>query len=151
MAQDSPRAATSQNGRWHALAAYFLRPFPKAEGFSPYRTPGLVVHIPVVALCVGLAVLVWGDRLAWWVIAVHLVVGVYLGRDAAIFAHYNPLITLTVWVVLFASIVVTSTLVRWAQALNGALPVAPWLVTVACVLLLLADAWWWGRDDSRPS
>ena len=44
--------------------AYFLKPFPKAEGFSAYRMPGLAVHVPVLILCVMAGVLLGRDS-AW--------------------------------------------------------------------------------------
>lgn len=84
--------------------SYFGRPFPKAEGFSAYRMPGLLVHIPVllVFLSLGLWLFSWGDPwLLLPVLAIYGVIGLYVGRDLAILAHYNPLITLATWVAAF--------------------------------------------------
>jgi hypothetical protein len=79
------------------LIDYLRRPFPKAEGFSAYRFPGLIVHLPI-ALCflaVGASLTLWEPHL-WPLLAVYLAVGIYLGRDLAILAHYNQLITVAV-------------------------------------------------------
>lgn len=79
------------------LIDYLRRPFPKAEGFSPYRFPGMVVHLPIILwfLTLGASLTLW-DPVLWALLPVYLVVGVYLGRDLAIYAHYNLLITLGV-------------------------------------------------------
>ena len=38
---------------------YFKKPFPSAKGFSPYRFPGILVHLPVIGafLVLGLLLL----------------------------------------------------------------------------------------------
>lgn len=81
----------------HLLVEYLASPFPKATGFSPYRFPGLIVHLPVMSLF-----LLVGARLTFWhpilypLFLAHLFAGIYMGRDIAIFGHYNPLITIGV-------------------------------------------------------
>jgi guanylate cyclase len=74
---------------------YFRSPFPNAVGFSAYRSPGLLVHLPVVVLFIWLGCwLTLGDVWLYPLMLLFLAMGVYLGRDVAILAHYNPLITL---------------------------------------------------------
>jgi hypothetical protein len=71
------------------LLGYFLRPFPKAEGFSPYRFPGFAAHLPIWGLIAGM-----GFYWCWPVeglrplIALWILAGLYLGRDLAIMCHY---------------------------------------------------------------
>ena len=87
------------------LWLYFRSPFPKAQGFSAYRMPGVLVHGPVILLFVWLgAWLCLGEPWTYALFIVYLVAGIYLGRDLAILAHYNMLITLavlggTIWLV----------------------------------------------------
>jgi hypothetical protein len=79
------------------LIAYLRRPFARSGGFSAYRFPGLIVHLPI-ALCFlvpGASLTLWQPWL-WPLFPVYLVAGIYVGRDVAILAHYNPLITLAV-------------------------------------------------------
>jgi len=77
------------------LLDYLRHPFPRARGFSPYRFPGLIVHVPV-ALCflvLGASLTLW-DPYLWPLLVIYLLTGIYLGRDLALHAHHNPLITL---------------------------------------------------------
>ena len=79
------------------LIDYLRHPFPKAEGFSAYRFPGLIVHLPIALFFLVLgASLTLSEPYLWPLLPVYLVTGIYLGRDLAILAHYNPLITLAV-------------------------------------------------------
>ena len=79
------------------LIDYLRRPFPKAEGFSAYRFPGLIVHLPIVLLFLVLgASLTLAEPYLWPLFLIYLAAGLYLGRDLAILAHYNLLITLVV-------------------------------------------------------
>ncbi|OQA34461.1 MAG: Ankyrin repeats (3 copies) [Betaproteobacteria bacterium ADurb.Bin341] len=85
--------------------SYFRHPFPKAEGFSAYRMPGLVVHLPVLLIVLSFGFwLCSGEALLLPLLLVYLVIGLYLGRDLAILAHYNPLITIAVLVAAFFTI-----------------------------------------------
>jgi adenylate cyclase len=78
---------------------YFKTPFPKARGFSAYRMPGLVVHIPVIIFFIWLGCwLTLDDPWLYPLFLLYLAMGVYLGRDLAILAHYNILITIAVLV-----------------------------------------------------
>ena len=77
---------------------YFRRPFPGTQGFSAYRFPGVFVHLPVWIGLLLLGVLL-SDGHAWlWVfVPFYFIAGLYLGRDLAVYAHYNPLITLAIF------------------------------------------------------
>jgi hypothetical protein len=89
--------------RLASWSGYFRDPFPSARGHSPYRFPGLLVHVPV-----WLAFLVLGYQLngqqAWLYPAVvgYCIIGLYLGRDLAVLAHYNLYIVLLVLAVLLS-------------------------------------------------
>lgn len=79
------------------LIDYLRHPFPKAEGFSAYRFPGLIVHLPIVLFFLVLgASLTLSEPYLWPLLPVYLVTGIYLGRDLAILAHYYLPITLAV-------------------------------------------------------
>ena len=121
---------------------YFRAPFPKPAGFSPYRFPGLIVHAPVllVFLFLGAVVTPW-DSMLWPLFFIYLVVGVYVGRDLAIFAHYNVLITLGV-IGGFAALVV------WPSAVRAVVPTSSNLVFRLGVTFAVAAgfaAWVWWR------
>ena len=108
---------------------YFHSPFPKAEGFSAYRWPGLLVHVPVILIFASLgAWLCAGEPLLYPFFLVYAVVGVYLGRDLAIMAHYNGLIALAVPVAAFLLIGAHAT---WPQPA----PLAGVAVAAAVALL----------------
>jgi hypothetical protein len=82
---------------------YFENPFPGTQGFSPYRFPGLLVHIPV-----WLGFLIFGYQLnanqVWLLPACvgYFILGLYLGRDLAVLAHYNIYILMVVLFLAFA-------------------------------------------------
>jgi len=76
---------------------YFGRPFPCTRGFSPYRFPGMIVHLPIMAATTALGILLCAEHpWLWPFIPFYLIIGLYIGRDIAIMAHYNMLITLAV-------------------------------------------------------
>lgn len=117
--------------------SYFSRPFPKAEGFSAYRMPGLVVHLPVllIFLSLGFWLCSWGLVLMP-LLLVYAVIGLYLGRDLAILAHYNPLITIAVLVAAFFLIGVHP---EWPTIP----PVAAMVLTVLLAALFRKYVDWW--------
>ena len=92
--------------------AYFIRPFPSTEGFSAYRFPGIFVHIPLFLIFLFIGFYLNLDTT--WLrpfIALYIVIGLYLGRDIAIYAHYNPLITLAViLLIIFSPSLITKVL-----------------------------------------
>jgi hypothetical protein len=130
-------------------ANYFKRPFPTATGFSPYRTPGMLVHLPVIALFAWLGYICCLER-TWLTpfAAAYLLAGVYVGRDAAIAAHYNMFIALGVWAICLVvicnpwnvSIIVVA-------RLRGSLGLQC-LATVSVMLVLVFNMWWWRRRYS---
>ena len=124
---------------WH----YFRSPFPKAQGFSAYRMPGVAVHGPVILLFVWLgAWLCFGEPWTYALFIVYLVAGIYLGRDLAILAHYNMLITLAV---LGGTIWLVASSPQWARPS----PVMSVAVTLAVALGLAVYASWWGRRQTE--
>jgi hypothetical protein len=81
-----------------SIFSYFRAPFPSAQGFSPYRFPGMMVHLPLVLGSVFAGFLLcWQHPLLRPLLAVWLLAGLYLGRDFAIFCHYAPFLVLGVW------------------------------------------------------
>lgn len=116
---------------------YFHSPFPKAEGFSPYRMPGIGVHGPVILLFIWLgAWLCLGEPWLYALLAVYVIAGVYLGRDLAILAHYNPLITL---VVLGGTVWLIAAPPHWEHPA----PAVSVAVTLAAALAVIMYARWW--------
>jgi hypothetical protein len=116
------------------LRGYFSAPFPRATGFSAYRTPGYTVHLPLIVMCVliGLA-LADGGRAALPLVLMCLIVGVYPGRDVAIVAHYNPLITLAVWAGFFGVLIGFQRVIAFARVWTASLPAFPWLAMFGLV------------------
>ena len=104
--------------------AYFIRPFPSTQGFSAYRFPGILVHLPLflVFLFIGLY-LNLGTTWLWPFIVLYIVIGLYLGRDIAIYAHYNPLIILAViCLIIFSPSLANSALKPLKTALGETFP-----------------------------
>jgi hypothetical protein len=105
-------------------AAYFIKPFPSTQGFSAYRFPGMLVHLPLflIFLYIGLF-LNLGTPWLWPFIALYVVIGLYLGRDIAIYAHYNPLIILAViLLIIFSPTLITKCLQPLRTSLGGVFP-----------------------------
>lgn len=140
----------ADRSRW---VAYFLCPFPSRQGFSPYRSPGLLVHVPVMLLFLAVAVLVWQDDVSLAIVVIHALAGLYLGRDLAILAHYNPLLTLGVWGVTAACLLAPRAIASWTPTITRAFPWTPWAVTGLLVLVFAVDVWWWcrGKEDDNAA
>jgi hypothetical protein len=114
---------------------YFLRPFPGTEGFSAYRFPGIFVHIPIffIFLYIGLY-LNLGTAWLWPFIALYVVIGLYLGRDIAIYAHYFPLITLAIILLLiFSPTLITKVLNPLKKSLDEIFPFFTVILDLACL------------------
>jgi len=104
--------------------AYFIRPFPGTQGFSAYRFPGMLLHIPLflVFLFLGLYLNLGTIWLKPFIL-LYIVIGLYLGRDVAIYAHYNPLITLAViLLIIFSPALITKVLQPLKMALGESFP-----------------------------
>lgn len=119
---------------------YFATPFPRGQGFSPYRFPGLIVHIPILLLFVSV-----GVHLTWWnpwlcpFFVVYLAAGIYLGRDLAILAHYNPLITLGVVAGLLGAVFFPQSIAKiWP-------PAGSWLVSLGSTSAVGVSFGFWVR------
>ena len=85
---------------------YFKQPIPPGAGFSPYRMPGPAVHFPVWAMFIlAGAGLCYPDKRLWPLMLIWVVAGLYLGRDLAIYCHYNILPALLVWAITIALII----------------------------------------------
>jgi hypothetical protein len=116
-------------------AAYFIRPFPSTQGFAAYRFPGMLVHIPLffIFLFLGLY-LNLGTTWLWPFIILYIVIGLYLGRDIAIYAHYNPLIILAIiLLIIFSPALMTKILYPLRNALGGTFPLFALVLDLGCL------------------
>ena len=112
-----------------------MRPFPRTEGFSAYRFPGMLVHLPLffIFLFLGLY-LNLGTTWLWPFIILYIVIGLYLGRDIAVYAHYNPLILLAVILVLiFSPALITKCLHPLRAALGRTFPFFALVLDLGCL------------------
>jgi len=107
-----------------SYGAYFIRPFPSTQGFSAYRFPGMLVHIPLFLIFLFLGLyLNLGTIWLKPFILLYIVIGLYLGRDVAIYAHYNPLITLAViLLIIFSPALITKCIQPLRTALGETFP-----------------------------
>jgi hypothetical protein len=128
------------------LVAYFSRPFPKAEGFSAYRMPGAAVHLPVALALIDVGFLLCRQS-PWFpaALAIYAIAGLYVGRDLAILAHYNGLITLAVWLGGAFLVFESDRVSAWALSLTATFPHVPLVVTAAMLLGFVAHVAYWCR------
>jgi hypothetical protein len=122
-------------------AAYFVRPFPRTGGFSAYRFPGVFVHIPLFLFFFYLGLyLNWETRELRPFIILYLVLGLYVGRDIAVYAHYMPLIIFAVVAVfIFSPSLVKGVLLPLKASLGSFFPIFATLVDIAA---LAAFVWY---------
>ena len=116
-------------------AAYFIRPFPGTQGFSAYRFPGMIVHIPLflIFLYIGLYLNLGTPWLRPFII-LYIVIGLYLGRDIAVYAHYNPLITVAVvLLIIFSPSLITKVLQPLKTALGETFPFFALVLDLGCL------------------
>ncbi len=115
--------------------AYFIRPFPSTEGFSAYRFPGMLVHLPFLFIFLFLGLyLNLGTTWLWPFIVLYLVIGLYLGRDIAIYAHYNPLIILAVILfIIFSPALITKCLQPLKKVLGETFPFFALVLDLGCL------------------
>ena len=137
------------------LFRYFQRPFSSSAGFSPYRFPGFAAHLPILG---AFLVLGWslcgGHRYFWPLLLIYFIAGLYLGRDWAILAHYNPLIMIGAWLALILILRYGPRLSVSTMRLGTWLPVMGLGISVVIVLLF---AWhvsrhldWFDDDSDKP-
>ena len=115
--------------------AYFIRPFPSTQGFSAYRFPGMLVHLPLflIFLFIGLYLNLGTPWLRPFII-LYLVIGLYLGRDIAIYAHYNPLITVAIIVlIIFSPSLITKVLQPLKTASDETFPFFALVLDLGCL------------------
>ncbi len=115
--------------------AYFIRPFPGTQGFSAYRFPGILVHLPLflIFLFIGLYLNLGTPWLRPFII-LYIVIGLYLGRDIAIYAHYNPLIILTIILfIIFSPALITKCIQPLKMALGATFPFFALVPDLSCL------------------
>ncbi len=79
-----------EKGKESALLPYFRQPIPPTGGFSPARNTFGIVQVPVIFLFTAIGFfLCWGDVWLRPLISIYFVVGLYIGRDWTIAAHYG--------------------------------------------------------------
>jgi hypothetical protein len=117
----------------HALA-YFLSPFPSREGFSPYRFPGLLAHVPffLAASCTGFLLCGPKPLLLVWMLA-----GLYLGRDVAILCHYALVLLPVIW----AGVFVVMAEATHLDVFGRLHPAAGIWLTILVLLVQVGVAW----------
>jgi hypothetical protein len=120
---------------------YFARPFPRTGGFSAYRFPGMFVHIPLFFIFLYLGFyLNWETPALRPFMLLYLILGIYVSRDIAIYAHYMPLLILAVLAVLiFSPSLVKGVLMPLKASLGSAFPTFAMLVDIAA---LVAFVWY---------
>ena len=114
---------------------YFIRPFPSTQGFSAYRFPGMLVHLPLflIFLFIGLYLNLGTPWLRPFIL-LYIVIGLYLGRDIAIYAHYNPLITVAVILfIIFSPALITKILQPLKTALDATFPFFALVLDLGCL------------------
>jgi len=118
-----------------SYAAYFIRPFPSTQGFSAYRFPGILVHLPLFLTFLFLGLyLNLGTMWLWPFIILYIVIGLYLGRDIAVYAHYNPLITLAVILfIIFSPALITKCIQPLKTTLGETFPFFALVLDLSCL------------------
>jgi hypothetical protein len=127
--------------------AYFIRPFPGTQGFSAYRFPGMIVHIPLflIFLYIGLYLNLGTTWLRPFIV-LYIVIGLYLGRDIAIYAHYNPLITLAViLLIIFSPPLITKCLQPLRTVLGATFPFFALCLDLGCLAAYTFYVRFWVR------
>ncbi len=130
---------------------YFTCIIPPRTGFSPYRSPGWAVQLPIMLMA-----LYWGLRLCvampWLgaLASIYVVAGTSLGRDLAVVAHYNPFISLATWAAFLAHIIYIP---KWELALKKWQAAQPhWATATAITIaIVLAALLWRGASRWRQS
>jgi hypothetical protein len=117
------------------LIAYFRTPFPRRTGFSPYRSPGLLAHVPLLLAFAMTGVFLHAPGISPFSL-IWLIAGIYLGRDFAILCHYIPGAFLACWF-LFAVVASKAVAIRDYGVAHHAVAVA---ATATVALLVIARA-----------
>jgi hypothetical protein len=126
---------------------YFRSPFPSTRGFSAYRMPGALVHLPLLlAATVAGFFLCWPHPLLRPLLILWVLAGLYLGRDLAIWCHYAPLLTLICWAVAGFVLLRPAPILR----LGATRPLLSAMLSAAVgsILLLVAIRMTRGRDNA---
>ena len=130
--------------------AYFIRPFPSTEGFSAYRFPGILVHVPLflIFLFIGLYLNLGTPWLRPFIV-LYIVIGLYLGRDIAIYAHYYPLIILAViLLIIFSPALITKCLQPLRITLGETFPFFALVLDLGCLAAYIFYVRSWVRKAS---
>ncbi len=118
-----------------SVFSYFRSPFPSAQGFSPYRMPGVAVHIPLlVAGVLAGFLLCWPHSILRPLLMVWVLAGLYMGRDLAIFCHYAPPLTLVALAAVMTVFVKAPSIAKFGAS-HAAIP-AVLSIAVAAVFIV---------------
>jgi hypothetical protein len=121
-----------------SMLSYFRAPFPSAQGFSAYRFPGAMVHLPFLLGSTFLGFLLcWPHLLLRPLLAVWVVAGLYLGRDFAIFCHYAPFLVLLVW----GAVALLVAKAHVISAFAASHPLTAAAISLLLAALFLAQVW----------
>ncbi len=134
----------------NGYGAYFIRPFPSTQGFSAYRFPGILVHIPLFLIFLSLGLyLNLGTTWLRPFIVLYLVIGLYLGRDIAIYAHYNPLIIVAIiLLIVFSPTLITKVLNPLKMSLDETFPFFALPLDLGCLAAYTFYVRFWVRKAS---
>ncbi|HAI14333.1 MAG TPA: hypothetical protein DCM28_21695 [Phycisphaerales bacterium] len=125
------------------MHTYFRHPFPSRKAFGPYASPGMTVHLPAIFLGLMFGwVLGHADMGSLPVLIATGFCSVYLGRDLAIRAHYNVLVTVGVFVTLLFCLSVglpwLNRIHQWAGRCSYGWP--SWIYALILIMLTYRQA-----------
>lgn len=75
---------------------YLKNPLLNISGFSAYRLPNSLVHLPVIIMVPYLGICICVTE-ATFLLPVYFIIALYLGRDLVFMSYNNFLIPLCVW------------------------------------------------------
>jgi hypothetical protein len=117
---------------------YFNRPFPSLKGFSAYRFPGMLVHLPIIGVFLLFGLLLLGNVPHLLpLLPLYLVLGIYLGRDLAILCHYAPLLTLVCMAATLIGLNYLKPIVAATDAIKTRTGISPACFAVGFTLVLV--------------
>jgi hypothetical protein len=95
----------------------------------------MLLHIPLFLIFLFLGLyLNLGTTWLWPFIVLYLVIGLYLGRDIAIFAHYYPLIIVAViLIIVFSPVLITKCLHPLRTAFGETFPFFALVLDLGCL------------------
>ena len=117
---------------------YFAGPFPSTKGFSAYRFPGMLVHLPIIGAFLLFGLLLLGNVPHLLpLLPLYLVPGAYLGRDVAIRCHYAPLLTIVPLALTLAGLGYVKQIAAAMDAIKARAGISPVCFAIGLTLVLV--------------